>query len=172
MAKSGYLTGQEYRAIRNLLGMTLHEAKEFHKVQNISTIKRWENGYSKVSELACDKITELLKKINWGIEQGISQYKSLPEDVQKQTEVVLIVYPDECFKKFVFGFQDLPNSVHKTMIYRLYLCFKELGAEVGIVEFNPQDYFTFMAKNNYKDAPDIRSAWACDYRGRLVDKLQ
>ena len=54
------------------------------------------------------------------------------------------------------------------MIVRTYTALKELGANVGIVEFNPQDYFTFLAKNGFRDGKDARAAWAGDYRSRLL----
>lgn len=168
MSKSGYLTAAEYKAIRQTLGFTLEEAKEFHKVQNISTIKRWENGYSRVSELACNKIMELFEKINWTISEGLERYKSLPEEIRKETGVVLIVYPDSCYKKFAVGFEDLPNSVHRAMVQRTYVAFKEIGAEVGVVEFNPQDYMTFLAQNLLQDTQYNRGAWAADYRRRIL----
>lgn len=167
MSKTGYLTALEYKTIRILLGFSQEEAKEFHGVKNIRTIKRWESGQSRVSELACDKIMDLFKKINWVIGQGVRSYENLPEEVRQKTEVTLIFYPDSCYKKFAVGFENLPNSVHKTAVSRLFAELIERGVKVGIVEFNPQDYFSFMGANNYKDAQDVRALWAGDYYERL-----
>lgn len=164
MPKAGYLTATEYKAIRKLLGFTLEEAKDFHKVQNISTIKRWENGYSKISELACDKITDLLKKINWTIAQALEKVDEMPED----SEVVLITYPESCIRKFAVGFQNLPANVHNAMIARLYSAIREKGIACGVVEFNVQDYLNFLAINKMQDNQASRSAWAGDYRSRLI----
>lgn len=166
MSKRGYLTAEEYRAIRQTLGMTLEEAAEFHRVQNIRTIARWEKGDSWVSELACDKITGLLEKINKTISETIEMAREVLK--KGELEAVLIIYPDSCYKKFAVGFAELPNSVHKAMIVRTYTALKELGADTGIVEFNPQDYFTFLAKNGFRDGQDARAAWAGDYRSRLL----
>lgn len=162
----GYLTAEEYKAIRKFLGLTQQEAAIFHKVQNIHTIKRWERGESWVSELACNKITDLLKKIQWSISQAIKQYQDFP--YKSELEVVLITYPERCLSRFVPNWGDLPASVHNAMIVHTYTALKELGANVGIVEFNPQDYFTYLAANNMTDNQASRSAWAADYRGRLM----
>lgn len=167
MSKSGYLTGSEYKAIRQTLGFTLEEAKKFHKVQNITTIKRWESGYSRVSELACDKIMALFERTNWVIAQAIDVYKELRQ--KGDVEIVLIVYPESCIHKFVHDLGDLPASVHRATVGRTYIALKELGADVGIVEFNPQDYFIFLGKNNLTDGQDSRSAWAAQKRKELLN---
>ena len=161
----GYLTSSEYKALRQLLGFTQEEAAKFHKVQNVRTIKRWEKGDSWVSEMACDKILDLLKKVNWTIEQAVLEAEKLPP---ADMEIVLIVYPDACYRKFVAGMDEIPNNVHRTMISRVYVRLKERGYNVGIVEFCPQDYFIYLAAHDLKDSPDVRSQWACDYRKRLL----
>ena len=162
MSKKGYLTAEEYRAIRSVLGFTQEEAKNFHKVQNIRTIQRWEAGTSFVSELACDKIMDLFKLINEHVNTACDKiaehFESLPKE-QWQTSV-LIVYPDSCYKQYIFGIGDLPNSVHKTMINRIYTEMNELGYPVGIITFNPQAYFTFLASNGLKDCHESRATWA------------
>lgn len=166
MSKKGYLTAAEYKTIRQFLGFSQQEAAEFHNVQNVRTIKRWENGDSWVSELACDKITKLLKQIQWTIGQAVERYRELPH--AQETSVVLITYPDNCLAKFVPNWGNLPASVHRAIIAHTYTALKELGADVGIVVFNPQDYFTYLAAHNLSDGQDSRSAWACDYRSRLM----
>lgn len=162
MSKKGYLTAEEYRAIRSVLGFTQEEAKNFHKVQNIRTIQRWEAGTSFVSELACDKIMDLFKLINEQVNTACDKiqehFESVPEE-HWQTSV-LIVYPDACYKQYVFGIGDLPNSIHKTMVNRIYTEMNELGYPVGIITFNPQAYFTFLAANGLKDSHESRAAWA------------
>lgn len=163
MAKSGYLTAQEYKALRELLGFTQEEAKEFHKVQNIRTIKRWESGYSRVSEIACDKIMDLAKKIDWSISQCIKI--ALEQDIK---EAVLIVYPDSSYRKFAVGFSNLPNSVHRAAVARTYAAMTNANIKCGIVEFNVQDYMAFLAANGLTDSQNSRSVWATDYRQRLI----
>jgi DNA-binding transcriptional regulator YiaG len=68
MAKKGALNGEEYKTIRETLGFSLAEAAEFHKVESINTIKRWEQGESLPTEKACKKILELFEKINFSVE--------------------------------------------------------------------------------------------------------
>lgn len=165
MSKKGYLTAAEYRALRQLLGLTQEDSAKFHKVQNVRTIKRWEKGDSWVSEMACDKILALFEKVNWTINQAVFEAEKLPPS---DTEIVLIIYPDSCYEKFAVGMKDLPNNVHQAMISRLYARLKEKGYVVGIVEFCPQDYFIYLAAHNMKDGQDARSQWACDYRKRLL----
>lgn len=165
MAKRGYLTSAEYKALRQLLGFTQAQAAEFHRVQNIRTIQRWEKGDSWVSELACDKITDLAKKIDWSINQAVSQAQQFNPN---ELEVVLIIYSDSCYKQFAYGFENLPNSVHQAMIARTYSALKELGYSCGVVEFNPQDYFTYLVIHNLKDNSASRSQWAINYHARLL----
>ena len=162
MSKRGYLTAEEYRAIRTALGFTQQEAADFHRVQNIRTIIRWERGDSWVSELACDKIIGLFKRINtlvYAAEYKIREsFDNLPRD--EWDVAVLIQYPDSCYKQFVFDIGDLPNSIHKTMINRIYTDMTEEGYPVGIIMFNPADYFTFLSANGLQDCHESRSAWA------------
>lgn len=165
MSKKGYLTSAEYRAMRILLGFSQQEAAEFHKVQNIRTIQRWEKGTSFVSELACDKITNLYTLINSQIKEAVKQALS---HKQKIFSVVLIIYPDSCYKKYVFGIGDLPNNVHRTMIIRLYNALKGQNIDCGIVEFNPQDYFIYLGSHGLQDSHESRSMWAVDYRRRIL----
>ena len=155
MSKKGYLTAEEYRALRELLGFTQAEAAEFHKVQNMRTIRRWESGDSWVSELACDKISQLAIQIEQRINAGFEQWQ------KGKYPVTLLIYPDDC--KMAIGFEDLPNSVHRAMVYRLYAKIKEAGGEVSIVTFNPQLYMIWLAQHKLKDNQAHRGAWAAEY---------
>lgn len=157
MSKKGYLTAEEYVAIRKTLGFTQEQLAEFHGVKSVRTIKRWEKGDSFISEIACDKIMSLFAQINAVIETAIEKWEDNP------IAVVLIIYPDECYKKFVVGIGDLPNSIHRTMIERVYCNLKSKGAEVDIVKFNPQVYMIWLADKGLKDSQDVRSMWASEY---------
>lgn len=162
MSKKGYLTAEEYRAIRTALGFTQVEAQAFHRVQNVRTIKNWEKGTSFVSELACDKIVGLFKQVNklvYATEDKITEHFNSVPKKDWQT-AVLIQYPDSCYKQFVFDIGDLPNSIHKKMIERIYTDLTEEGYPVGIIMFNAADYFTFLSANGLQDCHESRSAWA------------
>ena len=63
---------------------------------------------------------------------------------------------------------DLPNSVHRAMIGRTYALLKKKGYSAGVVEFNAQDYFAYLAAHGFSDGQDKRAAWASDYRSRLL----
>lgn len=158
MTKKGFLTAPEYRALRQTLGFTLEEAKRFHKVQNISTIKRWENGYSRVSELASNKIVALAQVID---NQVISAIDMITEKLKKnrELEIVLVTYSERT-RGMIFNLGDLPVSVHTAMIQRVYAGVKAAGYDVGLVSFDPQSYLSFLAANGLKDSPDSRAAWA------------
>lgn len=165
MSKKGYLTSAEYKSLRQLLGFSQAEAAAFHKVQNLRTIQRWESGASWPSELACDKICNLANKINWSVEQAVKAFSQFnPNEV----DITLIVYPDECYRKFVHDMEDLPNSVHRAMIARIYAKMREMGYSAGVVEFNIQDYFAYLASHGLSDRQDARAAWASDYRARIL----
>ena len=165
MSKKGYLTSAEYKALRQLLGFSQPEAAAFHKVQNVRTIQRWETGTSWPSELACDKICALAEQIEWSIDQAVKQFSAFSPD---EVEVTLIVYPDECYRKFVVNMGDLPNSVHRAMISRTFAILRKKGYSAGVVEFNAQDYFSYLAIHGLGDSQDARAAWASDYRARIL----
>ena len=60
------------------------------------------------------------------------------------------------------------NSVHRAMIARVYSELKARGFKCGVVEFNAADYFNFMGINGFSDSPDVRAAWAAEYRKKLL----
>lgn len=165
MSRKGYLTAEEYTAIRKLLGFTQQEAAEFHKVQNIRTIQRWEKGDSWVSEIACDKIMSLYKTTQAVIDEAVKQWE------KSKAPVALIIYPDSCYKQFVVGIGDLPNNVHRAMIERLYFSLSELGADVDIVTFNPQLYLMYLAEKGLTDTQDARGAWAAEYAEEMKKEI-
>lgn len=163
MTKKGILTGEEYQKIRQTLGFSLEEACKFHNLKSTATIKRWEKGETAPTLKACEKILALLEKINFVIDEAVATYNNSPHN----TGVVLITYPDDCYKKFVVGIGDLPNSIHHAMLKRTYTILKSLGADVKLVMFNSQDYFMFLAQKGLKDSQDVRSLWATDYINRV-----
>ena len=159
MKNYGYLTGEEYRAIRKLLGMTLEEAATLHGFNDDRTLKQWESNKTTTSLPACDKITELLNKIDDLIEQVVVKWESDKEDV------FLITYDDDDYKKYIFGLgKDLPNSVHTMLIYRTYAELKRIGALAYIVKFNKASYAHYMSEFGVFDTPENRTKWAKWYR--------
>ena len=161
----GKLTSAEYKALRQLLGFSQAEAAEFHGLQNLRTIQRWEAGSSWVSDIACEKICALAAPIDATISGALAEAEKCPAG---ETEIVLIVYPDDCFRQYVAGIGDLPNSVHRAMIARTYDLLRQKGYAAGVVEFNPDDYAAYLRKNGLADGQDVRAAWAVEYRERLL----
>lgn len=161
----GKLTSAEYKALRQLLGFSQAEAAEFHGLQNLRTIQRWESGASWVSDIACEKICALAAQIDATINGALTEVEKCPAG---ETEIVLIVYPDGCFRQYVAGIGDLPNSVHRAMIARTYDLLRQKGYAAGVVEFNPDDYAAYLQENDLDDGQDVRAAWASDYRVRLL----
>lgn len=159
MKNYGYLTGEEYRAIRKILGLTLEETATLHGFLEDRTIKQWEAEKSTTSRPACDKITTLLNRINDLIEETIVQWESDKQDV------FLITYDDDDYKKYIFGLgKDLPNNVHTMMIYRTYIELKRIGALAYIVKFNKASYAHYMSEFGTTDTPENRTKWAKWYR--------
>ena len=159
MKNYGYLTGEEYRAIRKLLGMTQQEAVYFHGLKRKETMMWWENDKSTLSIPACDKITNLLNNINDMIEQVVVKWEKDKEDV------FLITYDDDDYKKYIFGLgKDLPNSVHTMLIYRTYAELKRIGALAYIVKFNKPSYAHYLGEFGVLDSPENRTKWAKWYR--------
>lgn len=167
MSKRGYLTAEEYKTLRQILGFTQEEAAKFHRVHNLRTIQRWEKGTSFVSELACDKITALFRQVSLIVETAVNKAIEAKKE-HPDMEVTLIVYPDSCYKKYVWDIGNLPNSVHRAMIARVYAELQANDIKCGIVEFNAQDYFSYMGIHGLTDSPDTRSAWAAEYRKKIL----
>lgn len=165
MSKKGYLTAAEYKALRQLLGFSQAEAAEFHGLQNMRTIRRWEAGDSWVSFVACEKICALAQKIDAVINGALDEAAKLPAS---GAEIVLIVYPDNCFRQYVVGIGDLPNSVHRAMVSRTYDLLRQEGYAAGVVEFNPDDYALYLQKKHLSDSQDVRASWAAEYRDKLL----
>lgn len=159
MKNFGYLTSEEYRALRKLLGFTQKEAMKFHGVSRDLTIKQWERGKSTTSTAACDKITSLMEKINDLIEEIITKWE------KEQNEVFLITYDEEDYTKYIYGVgRNLPHNVHTMMIYRVYVELKRLGAKAYIVKFNKPSYAFFLQERGQMDSPENRNEWAAWYR--------
>ena len=159
MINYGYLTGEEYRAIREILGFSQAEAAEFHQIKQNVTINQWEWNKNTVSKIACDKITDLLNRINDLIEETIEKWESDKQDV------FLITYNDDDYKRYIFGLgRDLPNSVHTMMIYRTYTELKRIGALAYIVKFNKASYAHYLSEYGATDTPESRANWAKWYR--------
>lgn len=159
MINYGYLTGEEYRAIREILGFSQTEAANFHGMKQSISINQWEWNKNTVSKIACDKITDLLNRINDLIEETIVQWESNKEDV------FLITYDAEDYKRYIFGLgKDLPNNVHTMMIYRTYIELKRIGALAYIVKFSKASYAHYMSEFGTTDTPENRTKWAKWYR--------
>ena len=165
MSKKGFLTAAEYKALRELLGFSQQEAAEFHKLQNARTIRRWERGDSWVSQIASDKICALAEKVNSTINQIVEPILKYDPS---QAGGVFIVYPGDTHQKFLPDTQGLPAPVHRAMIGRIYSILHQKGYEVGIVEFNAQDYMAFLGRKGLTDTQSTRAMWASDYRSRLL----
>lgn len=159
MKNYGYLTGEEYKAIRKMLGMNQQDAAEFHGLKRKETLVWWENNKATVSLPACDKITALLNKIDDAIEEVVVKWESDKEDV------FLITYDEDDYKRYIFGLgKDLPNSVHTMLQYRTYAELKRIGALAYIVKFNKASYAHYMSEFGVLDTPENRTKWAKWYR--------
>lgn len=159
MKNYGYLTGEEYKALRKLLGFSQKEACDFHGLKRVESFQQWEWGKSTLSQPACDKITDLMNRINDLIEETITKWEETKEDV------FLITYDDEDYQKYVFGLgRELPNSVHTMLQYRTYAELKRIGALAYIVKFNKSSYAFYLSENGITDSVENRFKWAKWYR--------
>lgn len=166
MKNFGYLTNEEYHAIRDCLGLTQNEAADLHGLSRKETVQAWEWGKSTISTAACDKITATINKINDILEQIITDWE------ETQDDVFLITYDDEDYQRYIFGLgRELPNSVHKKLMYRAYVELKRLGAIAYIVKFNRASYAYFLAEKGRTDDIEQRYNWARWYRTNYFNVL-
>lgn len=116
----GYLSGLEYRAIRESLGLTQAEAAVLHGLKGVLTIKRWEAGRSIISKAACDKILSLCQNFYLEHEEVFNSFK------RKNEEIVLILPPADG------GFIA---SLERTKIRNLYARLRAEGCCVRLNNF-------------------------------------
>lgn len=167
MQNYGYLTNEEYRAIRKTLGFSQDEAASFHGIKRKETLVWWENGKSTISVPACEKITDFLNKTYEIIEDVINDWEK-----DKEQEVVFITYDDQDYRKYIFGLgRTLPNSVHTALMYRAYIELKRLGAKAYIVKFNKSSYAYFLTERGSEDTPEMREKWSVWYRFNYFNVL-
>jgi len=171
MSKRGSLTAEEYKILRIACGLTQEEARKLHGLKEIRTIQRWEDGSSWISKIAEEKILWANEVIQRSVDNAIQIYKdALMNHCEKPETVVLIQYSNDDFIVFVPELAKLgfPNNVHRAMILRLYLAFREYGQKVSIVEMNVDDYIEFLESRNLEDTQDARAAWAGFYFDKII----
>ena len=128
-------------------------------------MQAWERGKMTTSKPACDKLMNLLQQVNDTIENALDLWE------EKQLPVTLIAYNDEDYKKYVFGMgKNLPNSVHKAMIYRLFIELLNIGADANIVLFNPESYQIWLSDKGQTDTQELRAAWGAWYKENIAFK--
>lgn len=120
----GYLSGLEYRAIRESLGLTQTEAAAFHGLKGVLTIKRWEAGRSFISQTACDKIVSLCRKF-------YTEQEELFRSLRKKEEEIVLTFPPEG--------GDFMASLERTKIKNLYVRLRAEGCCVRLAKSYPHD---------------------------------
>lgn len=115
----GYLSGTEYRAIRESLGLTQAEAAALHGLKGVLTIKRWEAGRSYISKAACDKIVSLCRKI-------YTEQEELFRSLKKKEEEIVLTFPT--------AGGDFMASLERTKIKNLYVRLRYEGYCVRLVK--------------------------------------
>lgn len=160
MSKKGYLTAEEYSAMCKFLHMKTDELVCFHRVQNRSTINRWQSGKSFVSEQACDDICRLFDTVVERVEFALSK---IYEQNKDECQIVLIIYPEAC-KDMIFGFKDagIPLPAFNSIAEHVYAEATAHGYDIGLIGFNPQAYMIWLSGRGLEDTPDNRSAWAAE----------
>ena len=169
------MTPQEYRALREACGLSQEDAREFHGIKNASSVAKWENGKSYISEMAEEKIKALNELIQKSVDNALIEFNNQtiqqgsPPDV-----VVLVTYSDADFETFMPDMvaQGLPNGAHKAIVRRTYLALIAMEAKVAIVEMNKDDFLDFISANKMPDNKGTRSAWAVDYYTRFRNEAQ
>lgn len=157
----GILTNAEYKALRTYLGLSQEEATRLHGLKNVKTVQRWENGHSFISDIACNKLLEIFGKVQTVIEGTLAQFSQ--DGGNANDRVVLIIYPDDCYREYVTDIGDLPNSVHQSMMNKLYIELRHLGVDAHIVMFDKTSYQEWLANSRQQDGHEARSLWAIQY---------
>ena len=154
---NGHLNGEEYRAIRKVLGLSQQDAQEFHGLKNRRTINQWESCRNTTSACACAKILNTLHLANEFIKDkffNIRHHRSQP--------AIFLTYKDEEDERYTnMLLNEFPTlGAYKMAIARAYVEALERGFDSHIVIFSSKEYESYLVANNLDDTLANRDDWA------------
>lgn len=161
----GFLNGEEYRAIRKVLGFSQDDATEFHGLKNRRTIHQWESGRSTTSSCACIKMLDHIKTANDFVERKIWEQKHY-----RPQPIIFLTYDDNDENLYMQVASDefYFLSDYKMAIARAYVKCLEQGLDAHLVVFDPIKYDSFLEATNGVDTAKAREEWARQYYMRFV----
>lgn len=145
------MTGEEYKTIRIMCGLSQLEASEFHGLKNRNTVRRWENGQTPVSDIAEAKI----RALNDWIEERVSGIMAGMDG--HEGTVVFLTYGEDDLDMILWD-EDVPRQAHTAILRRAYIELIELGVDIRLVRMNRAKYRKWLGDRS--DTQDRRATWA------------
>ena len=147
MKNNGALTAQEFKTIREELGLTQSELCRMLGMKNYKTVVRWEAGNNAIPEGVCNDLLNILRENYYKIE---ARLKELSDKYYRyDVAPVYLVLKDD--------------PVENAAMRKAYIKFIFQKKNVHLIRFDADDYHKFVYANNLEESEHTLNLWAEDY---------
>lgn len=146
------ITGSELRVLRQNCGLTQEDVAEYIGC-GLRSVKRWENGKSRIPQRIFDTLTGLRIRI-------LAESALMSSFASSRTEpIALILYDEEdadlCGRKFD---GNIPFNAFRHIVISTFHALQSAGYSPRLVRFVRSDYFAFL--DGKEDTDCLRAKWA------------
>lgn len=146
------ITGTELRVLRQNCGLTQEDVAEYIGC-GLRSVKRWENGKSRIPQRIFDTLTGLRIRI-------LAESALMSSFASSRTEpIALILYDEEdadlCGRKFD---GNIPFNAFRHIVISTFHALQSAGYSPRLVRFVRSDYFAFL--DGKEDTDCLRAKWA------------
>ena len=143
------ITGTELRVLRQNCGLTQEDVAEYIGC-SLRSVKRWENGKSRIQQRIFDTLTQLRIRI-------LSE-SAICANASSRTKLIALILYDESDADVCDYDESIPFNAWRHIIVTAYNSLRASGYSVRLVKFDRDDYFAFL--DGRKDTPILRAKWA------------
>lgn len=147
MQNKGTLTAQEFKTIREELGLTQSELCRMLGMKNYKTVVRWEAGNNAIPEGVCDDLLNILRENYYKVEARLKELND--KYYRYDAAPVYLILKDD--------------PVENAALRKAYVKFIFQKKNVHLFRFDEKDYNDFIYKNNLEAGEYALNAWAEDY---------
>jgi len=151
------MTGAEFKAMREGLGLSTQAAADLLGIKNERTVRHWE-GRPTVPRGAAQILQECDELVSQMAHHGLEIFRAQPADrfavLRYETEADYLRYHPGDARPHM-------HRLHAAAINRLRFLLREQGVRgLHIISMSPLDYEIWREKHGCTDCEDTRSAWA------------
>ena len=147
MKNTGTLTSQEFKTIREELGLTQSELCKLLNIKNYKNIQRWEAGNNAIPQGVCDDLLNILRENHYQIE---ARLKELSDKYYRyDVAPVYLILKDD--------------PIENAALRKAYIRFIFLKKNAHLLRFDEKDYQDFLTAHNLTDSEYVLNQWADDY---------